>query len=153
MEIARTRADIVVSQRKYVIYPLKETDLAFILEKHIHAASRIWRYLNSIPDKGMFLNIKKWFVYIRLISKLSDSVLVYFLFIAYPLYFYLCILRCSRLVWLSLTNSACIFHLHCTVYNPNMSKIGTCITNKILNQHQRNKLMKKKMIETQMKMK
>jgi hypothetical protein len=153
MEIARTRADIVVSQRKYVIYLLKETDLAFILEKHIHAASRIWRYLNSIPDKGMFLNIKKWFVYIRLISKLSDSVLVYFLFIAYPLYFYLCILRCSRLVWLSLTNSACIFHLHCTVYKPNISKIGTCITNKILNQHQRNKLMKTKMIETQMKMK
>jgi hypothetical protein len=85
MEIARTRADIVVSQRKYVIYPLKETDLAFILEEHIHAESRIWRYLNSIPDKGMFLNIKKWFVYIRLISELSDSVLVYFLFIAYPL--------------------------------------------------------------------
>jgi len=31
MEIARTKADIVVSQRKCILYPLKETGLAFTL--------------------------------------------------------------------------------------------------------------------------
>ena len=73
MEIARSKEDIVVSQRKYTLDLLKETgmsrckptDIAFVVsivsqfmhspcEEHFEAVFRILRYLKATPGKGLF---------------------------------------------------------------------------------------------------